>query len=93
LRRHGRLADLRELRTEAQPPAVHAKIEWARAAWQEMHRFSTGGTYGNFLAEEEGEERIQAAPGKNHDRLVEIKTTWDPGNLFRMNKNIAPRPP
>jgi hypothetical protein len=42
------------------------------------------------LPEEEGGERIQAAYGKNHARLVELKTKWDPRNLFRMNKNIAP---
>ena len=27
----------------------------------------------------------------NYERLVEIKTKWDPENLFRTNKNIAPR--
>jgi FAD/FMN-containing dehydrogenase len=68
-----------------------ANIEWARAAWRELRRFSTGGTYVNFLTEEEGDERIRAAYGGNYDRLVELKTRWDPGNLFRMNKNVAPR--
>jgi FAD/FMN-containing dehydrogenase len=66
-------------------------IEWAREAWQDMRQFSTGGTYVNFLTEEEGEERIHSAYRKNYQRLVEVKTTWDPGNLFRMNKNIVPR--
>lgn len=69
-----------------------ANIEWARAAWRDMRRFSTGGTYVNFLTEEEGDDRIKAAYGKNHARLVELKTTWDPTNLFRLNKNIAPQP-
>ncbi len=68
-----------------------ANIDWARAAWRDLRRFSTGGTYVNFLTEEEGEERIHAAYGKHYGRLVEVKTRWDPGNLFRMNKNIAPR--
>jgi FAD/FMN-containing dehydrogenase len=67
-----------------------ANIEWARAAWHDMRRFSTGGTYVNFLTEEEGDERIHAAYGKNYERLVAVKTKWDPGNLFRINKNIAP---
>jgi hypothetical protein len=66
-------------------------IEWAREAWQDMRQFSTGGTYVNFLTEEEGEERIHSAYRKNYERLVEVKTKWDPGNLFRMNKNIVPR--
>ena len=68
-----------------------ANIEWARAAWRDLRRFSTGGTYVNFLTEEEGEERIHAAYGNNYNRLMEIKTRWDPGNLFQTNKNIAPR--
>ncbi len=73
------------------PQEDQAHIEWSRAAWRDIRRFSTGGTYINFLTEEEGAERIQAAYGKNLARLVDIKTKWDPGNLFRVNKNIAPR--
>ncbi|HYK82266.1 MAG TPA: FAD-binding oxidoreductase [Gemmatimonadales bacterium] len=69
-----------------------ANMEWARAAWQDVRRFSTGGTYINFLTEDETEERIHAAYGKNYERLVAVKTAWDEANLFRMNKNIAPRP-
>jgi FAD/FMN-containing dehydrogenase len=68
-----------------------ANIEWTRQAWQDMLQFSTGGTYINFLTEDEGEERIRAAYGKNYDRLIEVKTNWDPKNLFRINKNIAPK--
>jgi FAD/FMN-containing dehydrogenase len=70
----------------------HANIEWARAAWRDLRRFSTGGTYVNFLTEEEGDERIRAAYGNNYQRLAEAKSKWDPDNLFRMNKNIAPQP-
>ena len=70
-----------------------ANIDWSRAAWRDMRRFSTGGTYVNFLTEEEGDERIHAAYGKNYDRLVDVKTKWDRENLFRTNKNIAPAKP
>jgi FAD/FMN-containing dehydrogenase len=66
-------------------------IEWARAGWEQIKGFSTGGTYINFLTEDEGDDRIRAALGKNYERLVEVKTKWDPRNLFRINKNIAPR--
>ncbi len=65
-------------------------VEWARAAWRDMKRFSTGGTYVNFLTEEETGERVAAAYGKNLKRLGEIKARWDPENVFRMNKNIEP---
>ena len=66
-------------------------LDWTRAAWQDMRRFSTGGTYINFQTEDEGEERIRAAYGRNYDRLAQIKARWDPSNLFRVNKNIVPR--
>jgi len=73
------------------PEDDQENIEWARSAWQDMRQFSTGGTYLNFLTEEEVGNRLQDAWGKNYDRLVEIKTKWDPENFFRMNKNIPPR--
>jgi FAD/FMN-containing dehydrogenase len=66
-------------------------IEWSRAAWEDMRGFSTGGTYINFLTEEEDDSRIRAAYRKNYERLIDIKTKWDPANLFRINKNIVPR--
>jgi FAD/FMN-containing dehydrogenase len=46
------------------------------------------GAYVNFLGDE-GEERIRAAyPGSTWDRLVEVKSRYDPTNLFRLNQNI-----
>jgi len=70
--------------------AIH--VEWARSTWRDMRRFSTGGTYVNFLTEEETGERLAAAYGKNLARLAQIKARWDPTNLFRTNKNVAPAP-
>ena len=67
-------------------------VEWARAAWREARRFSTGGSYINFMTEEEGDERIHDAYRGNYERLVEVKTRWDPHNVFRRNKNIRPKP-
>ncbi|MDQ3120750.1 MAG: FAD-binding oxidoreductase [Verrucomicrobiota bacterium] len=67
-----------------------ANIERAREAWNDMKPFSTGGTYINFLTEEEGPERIGAALGKGLPRLAEIKGRWDPHNVFRTNRNIEP---
>jgi len=67
-----------------------ANVDWARAVWGDLRRFSTGGTYVNFLTEEETGERLHAAYGNNYQRLAEVKSRWDPRNLFRRNKNIAP---
>lgn len=65
-------------------------IAWARDAWHDLKAFSTGGTYINFLTEDEGTERIEAALGPALQRLAEIKRRWDPANRFRVNRNIAP---
>jgi FAD/FMN-containing dehydrogenase len=72
------------------PAEDEKQISWARDAFDDLQPFSTGGTYINFLTEEEGGDRIQAAYGSNYKRLVEIKRGWDPENMFRMNKNIVP---
>ena len=65
-------------------------IEWTRAVWRDMRKYSTGGTYVNFLTEEEQDDRLQAAYGTSLGRLAEVKAKWDPANFFRVNKNIAP---
>jgi FAD/FMN-containing dehydrogenase len=67
-----------------------ANIEWTRQAWSDMKQFSTGGNYINFLTEDEGPERIEAALGAALQRLAQIKGRWDPKNVFRTNRNIKP---
>jgi FAD/FMN-containing dehydrogenase len=36
-----------------------------------------------------GADPVRAAYGANWDRLAEVKRRWDPGNLFRSNRNVA----
>jgi FAD/FMN-containing dehydrogenase len=72
------------------PEDDEANIAWARGAWNDMRAFSTGGTYVNFLTEDEGPERIAAALGGSLQRLSRIKAKWDPQNVFRTNRNVAP---
>jgi hypothetical protein len=49
----------------------------------------TTGTYLRFMMEE-GDERIRATYGANYDKLVAVKTKYDPTNLFRLNQNVRP---
>jgi hypothetical protein len=63
--------------------------EWARSAWRDLRQFSTGGTYINFLTDDEGEDRTLAAYRGNCGRLARVKEAWDPENVFRANKNIV----
>jgi FAD/FMN-containing dehydrogenase len=64
-------------------------IGWARTFHEAMAPFSTGGVYVNLLGEDE-RGRVPAAYGENYERLVALKSVWDPGNLFRVNQNIEP---
>jgi FAD/FMN-containing dehydrogenase len=75
----------------ADPAQTDEAIAWGRGAWDALGKHSTGGVYLNFpgLGEEE-DALVRAGYGSNCDRLVELKTTYDPSNLFRMNLNIAP---
>lgn len=72
------------------PSEDDVHIGWARDAHSALATYSTGGTYINFLTEEEGDDRIRDAYGENYARLIDIKTKYDPDNFFRNNKNIAP---
>jgi FAD/FMN-containing dehydrogenase len=74
------------------PAETERCLAWTRAAWADIRRLGTGGLYLNFAGfGEEKEALVRAAYGANYDRLVELKTRYDPSNLFRMNQNIRPR--
>lgn len=63
--------------------------KWAKDYWAELHPYSAGGAYINFMMQE-GEDRIKATYGENYKKLAAIKAKYDPGNLFRVNQNIKP---
>ena len=66
-------------------------IAWGREFWDAMGKHSTGGLYLNFPGlGEEKEALVRAGYGANYERLAELKTKYDPNNLFRMNLNIPP---
>jgi FAD/FMN-containing dehydrogenase len=65
-------------------------IGWVRELWGALQPFSSGGLYVNYEADHDV-GRVQAAysPAK-YARLVALKATYDPTNLFRLNQNIPP---
>jgi FAD binding domain/Berberine and berberine like len=64
-------------------------IKWTRALFQEMQPHLEDSVYVNNLGDE-GQGRVKAAYGQNYQRLVALKRTLDPDNLFRANHNIDP---
>ena len=65
------------------------QMRWADEFWRVMRPF-TSGVYVNELGLE-GEERVREAYNpETYRRLVALKNTYDPGNLFRFNQNIEP---
>jgi FAD/FMN-containing dehydrogenase len=71
-------------------PAVADNREWVRDAWQGLRQFSTGGNYVNFQTADEADARTRDSYRDNYRRLQTIKARYDPGNLFRVNRNIQP---
>jgi FAD/FMN-containing dehydrogenase len=64
-------------------------ITWARDFFNAAAPHASGGVYVNFLTADES-DRVTAAYGPNYQRLVEIKTKYDPDNVFCVNQNIRP---
>jgi hypothetical protein len=40
---------------------------------------------------EEGERQLRASFGPHYERLVDVKTEWDPDNVFRISHTLPPR--
>ena len=74
----------------ADDPDAARHRAWVRDGGDRVRPFGTGRTYVNFQTDEEGDLRTQATYGANLPRLVAVKRRYDPGNVFRSNRNIAP---
>jgi FAD/FMN-containing dehydrogenase len=64
---------------------------WTRRFFAALDRFRKG-VYVNFLGGDEDPGRVREAYGDSiYDRLADVKTTYDPNNVFHHNQNIRPR--
>ncbi len=68
-------------------------ISWTRDFWDEMRQDANGSIYLNFVGDgEDTEAMMRASYGDaNYERLVDVKTKYDPENFFRLNQNVQPR--
>ena len=65
-------------------------IAWVRALWTRLEPHLLGRAYINHLAAEDRPETVRASFGENYARLRQVKSVYDPTNLFRINANIPP---
>ncbi|WP_432193960.1 FAD-binding oxidoreductase [Streptomyces sp. bgisy027] len=66
-----------------------AQKDWVRAFHRGLEPHSLEGGYVNFM-DADDQDRVRANYRTNYGRLRDLKRRYDPGNLFRLNHNIAP---
>ena len=71
------------------PSDNEANTAWVRDYYDATAPLSEPGGYVNFMAGDD-QARVRDNYRGNYDRLVAVKRTYDPDNLFRVNQNIAP---
>jgi FAD/FMN-containing dehydrogenase len=70
------------------------EIGWARHFMAAMRPWSAGQAPPNFLEPDEGETRLRFSYGEEkYRKLVALKDTYDPRNVFTLNGNIRPSVP
>ena len=73
------------------PAAADAEIAWAHAFMRAMRPWSLNRAPANFITDDEVQTRLRASFGDaKYQRLVALKNTYDPTNVFALNPNIAP---
>jgi hypothetical protein len=65
-------------------------IAWARSFQDALSLYARPGYLPNFVGDESSDV-VREAFGRNHPRLVDLKSKYDPTNFFSLNLNIPPR--
>jgi FAD/FMN-containing dehydrogenase len=74
------------------PEMLPAEREWVRALAAALAPLSSDGVYVNAVTDFDARNPVEAAYGPaKYGRLVDIKTRYDPHNVFHSNADIAPR--
>lgn len=72
------------------PKKADEVTSWCKNYFDALAPHAMGGGYVNFMMNE-GQDRIKASYKGNYERLVEVKTKYDPDNFFHINQNILPK--
>ena len=72
------------------PSADAGNIAWIRGVFNQLRPAMKPGVYVNFMSGDE-QDRVPEAYRERWDRMVAVKTHYDPKNFFRLNQNVPPR--
>src|SRR4051794_34658056 len=67
-----------------------ANIHWTRETHAALKPHLSSRRWLNYLGDDQGDDAVRDAYGRNYARLREIKRRYDPANVFHLNHNIAP---
>jgi hypothetical protein len=65
-------------------------ISWIRGLFNKLRPAMKPGVYINFMSGDE-QDRVPEAYQERWDRMVTVKSHYDPNNFFRLNQNVPPR--
>ncbi len=65
-------------------------ISWIRGLFNKLRPAMKPGVYVNFMSGDE-QDRVPEAYHERWDRMVAVKSHYDPNNFFRLNQNVSPR--
>ena len=74
--------------SEASADAVN--ISWIRGLFNKLRPAMKPGVYVNFMSGDE-QDRVPEAYQERWERMVAVKSHYDPNNFFRLNQNVPPR--
>jgi hypothetical protein len=64
-------------------------ITWVRKVFNSLRPAMKPGVYVNFMSGDE-QDRVHEAYHERWERMVKVKTHYDPQNFFRLNQNVQP---
>lgn len=76
----------------SEPSNDAGNVAWIRGVFNKLRPAMKRGVYVNFMSADE-QDRVPEAYHERWDRIVAVKSHYDPNNFFRLNQNILPRKP
>jgi hypothetical protein len=74
----------------SEPSADAANVAWIRGIFSKLRPAMKPGVYINFMSGDE-QDRVPEAYHARWNRIVAVKSHYDPDNFFQLNQNVPPR--